>query len=223
MVLLDCRRVHSIDAVAKELLVGLRDVVAGYGASLVVADPPPSLANAFGTAAFDNVDLALEWCEDELLRAEGVEPLNDATLLLADQELLAGLTADSLAAVEKATDTAVLGAGDVVFDEGDPGDRLYFVSSGQVSIRVEVSGRVRRLATLGPGSAFGELAILDGEPRSTSVVADQPTTCFVLRVAALAAIEAVHPHDITRFHTNLAASLARRLRLANAEVRALEA
>ena len=58
-------------------------------------------------------------------------------------------------------------AGATVFSEGDPGDRLYIVRSGSV----ELSAHGDVLETLGEGGIFGEMAVIDREPRSASAVA----------------------------------------------------
>ncbi len=218
--MLDCRRLHYIDPTSIGLVAGLHAVAAEHGAQLAIASALATLTELLTDQLFADVDLALEWCEDQLLRAEGIDPHLADLLPHAEQELLAGLDAEVVAAFAKGTTTIEIAAGDVVFDEGDPGDRLFFTISGQVSVRVSVGPwRSKRLATIGPGAAFGEMALVDGAARSTSVVADHPTTCLVLPVAD---IEAAHPRALTQFHANLARILARRLRLANAEVRALE-
>src|SRR5919202_1911243 len=65
---------------------------------------------------------------------------------------------------------------DVVFREGDAGDALYLVGRG--SIRISKSGRGGQQETLGfigPGSFFGEMALLDRQPRSASAIAPEPS------------------------------------------------
>lgn len=69
-------------------------------------------------------------------------------------------------------------AGAVVFEEGDPGSRMYVIQSGEVRILKIVSGREIELARLTAGEAFGEMALLEGQPRSATAVvalpADEP-------------------------------------------------
>lgn len=61
---------------------------------------------------------------------------------------------------------------EVIFHEGDPGDALHVVSAGAVKLMVpSVEGEEAILATLAVGDVFGELALLDGQPRSASAVA----------------------------------------------------
>jgi CRP/FNR family transcriptional regulator, cyclic AMP receptor protein len=73
--------------------------------------------------------------------------------------------------------------GEVIFHEGDPGDSLSIVSKGSVKILVtpEDGAEPAILTTIGPGGFFGELALLDGSPRSATAVAVGATENFILR------------------------------------------
>jgi CRP-like cAMP-binding protein len=72
-------------------------------------------------------------------------------------------------------------AGQIIFHQGDPGDHLYVVIKGLVKV-VFTSERGDEIVLniRGPEEIFGELALLDGSPRSASVVVLQPTSVFVL-------------------------------------------
>ena len=72
-------------------------------------------------------------------------------------------------------------SGETVFEEGDLGICCYVIHSGDVKIvRRFPDGRRITLARMGPGSVFGELALFNGERRSASVVALEPTSAVVL-------------------------------------------
>ncbi len=71
-------------------------------------------------------------------------------------------------------------AGDTVFVEGDPGDAAYLVESGRVEVFVQEGGVRRSVNTLGPGEIFGEMAIVDGAPRSAGVVTMEGTSLIVI-------------------------------------------
>jgi CRP/FNR family transcriptional regulator, cyclic AMP receptor protein len=60
---------------------------------------------------------------------------------------------------------------------GDPGEALYVILSGRATVR---RGRGRARAELGPGAYFGEMALIDGAPRSATVVAETETLCLLL-------------------------------------------
>ena len=71
--------------------------------------------------------------------------------------------------------------GEVIFHIGDPGDALFIIVSGEVKISLPAdTGEEAILATLLPGDVFGELALLDGAPRSASATAIVATETVVL-------------------------------------------
>jgi CRP/FNR family transcriptional regulator, cyclic AMP receptor protein len=71
--------------------------------------------------------------------------------------------------------------GEVIFHVGDPGDALFVIVSGEVKISLpSETGDEAILATLRTGDVFGELALLDGAPRSASATALTPTETVIL-------------------------------------------
>ena len=65
-----------------------------------------------------------------------------------------------------------VGRGEVLFHEGEPGDRLYVIRSGKIKLgRRSTDGRENLLAIMGPGQMFGELSLFDPGPRSATVTA----------------------------------------------------
>ena len=72
--------------------------------------------------------------------------------------------------------------GSLILSQGDAGEALFLISSGQVKVGVVAEdGREVILSVLGPGSFFGEMALLDDEPRSAHVTAMDDTTLLQLR------------------------------------------
>lgn len=72
--------------------------------------------------------------------------------------------------------------GTMILMQGDPGDALYLIATGQVKVvLIGEDGREVILSVLSEGSFFGEMALLDGEPRSAHVVAMGDTTLLQLR------------------------------------------
>ena len=71
-------------------------------------------------------------------------------------------------------------AGDAIVTQGEQGLGLYLIQAGRVEVVQSQDGGERRLATLGPGEYFGEIALLTDQPRTATVRALEPTTCQVL-------------------------------------------
>ena len=73
--------------------------------------------------------------------------------------------------LQRSGESEEFAAGSTIFTQGDPADRMYVVSSGSVSLSID--GRL--LETLGPGGLFGEMAVIEREPRSGTAVAEADT------------------------------------------------
>lgn len=105
-----------------------------------------------------------------------------------------------------------LAPGALLFAKGEPGDALYVVLEGEMEVGVLTEGgRSVRMAALGPGAVIGEMAVLDGGPRSADCAASRRAKLLrISRDAALAALEA-EPKALLA----LVAEMSRRLRAAD--------
>ncbi|MBL8929954.1 MAG: Crp/Fnr family transcriptional regulator [Kineosporiaceae bacterium] len=102
--------------------------------------------------------------------------------------------------------------GEVLFTEGDPGDRLYIIVDGKIKLgRASGDGRENLLAILGPGEMFGELSLFDPGPRNATATAVADTSLLGVGSDDLATWLNGRP-DVAR---QLLRSLARRLRRTN--------
>ncbi len=107
-------------------------------------------------------------------------------------------------------------AGEVVFREGDAGDALFVLASGEVEVVARGPGDgERRLALLGPPGAFGEMSLVDREVRSATVRAR--TECAALQLTAenFTAFRKRSRDGFTLFLVNVARVLSSRLRETN--------
>lgn len=78
-------------------------------------------------------------------------------------------------------------AGQIIFSEGDRGDVAYVVESGRVSIFKTIDENQVVLGRIKANGVFGEMALIDDEPRMASARAEEETTCLVIPMAALKA------------------------------------
>lgn len=108
-------------------------------------------------------------------------------------------------------------AGTVLFEEGQPGDHMYVVTSGQVEIRRKVGETERLLAVLTPGDFFGEMAILNARPRSATAVTRVESRLLVIEGRMFEAMLRARPEIALR----IIKTLAMRLENANQHVELL--
>jgi CRP-like cAMP-binding protein len=98
-------------------------------------------------------------------------------------------------------------AGDVLFREGETGEEMYVIQSGLVQVLKRVGADERPLATLGRGEFLGEMAILNGKPRTATAVVLEDAKCLVIDAKTLEAMITKNPEIALR----LVKKLARRL------------
>ncbi len=93
------------------------------------------------------------------------------------------LEEEDLRSVEQVLSPVEAGADEVLFREGDPGDRLYIVRSGRVAITVSVAnGDEFEVASFGAGECLGEMTLFDNSPRSATCTTTEPTSFYTLTV-----------------------------------------
>lgn len=108
-------------------------------------------------------------------------------------------------------------AGSVLFEEGQPGDYMYVVSSGEVEIRRTVGETERLLAVLPAGEFFGEMAILNARPRSATAIVRVDSRLLVIEGKTFEAMLRARPEIALR----IIKALALRLESANQQVELL--
>jgi CheY-like chemotaxis protein len=104
-----------------------------------------------------------------------------------------------------------IAAGSYVFKEGDKGDRLYVLVSGQVDIKLTRDGQERTLVTMKPGDCFGEVAIIDSNPRTADAQAATDSTVIEVKEETVSGDNDLIALKMVR---QIAILLARKLRAA---------
>jgi CRP-like cAMP-binding protein len=130
--------------------------------------------------------------------------------------LFGALSEEVLDHLAKALPIVVAQAGEVVFQEGAEGRDMFVVLAGEAEVlKRGKRGGETRVAVLGPGDWFGEMSILDVQPRSATVVTLAPTR--LLRISN-EALDALYRRDVKAYALivlNIARGLSRRLRVAD--------
>jgi len=167
---------------------------------------------------FDDDDLALEWSEDRIIASHGgnLEPVATQP---ADYEICAGLSAADIAVITPLLESRTAAAGERIIGIGEAARELFIIIRGRVSARLPVEdGPSRRLATFTGGMAFGELALIDGAPRSAEITADTDVELHVLSVENFERLKDVYPQIKIAILKNLTLLICRKLRKANREL-----
>ena len=137
-------------------------------------------------------------------------PNEFAVEALARCPLFVGLDEESRRAIALTLRTRRFRRGEVLFHEGDPGDALFIVASGAVKVVVPSDeGDEAILATLRRGDFLGELALLDGAPRSASAIALEPTETLELPRNRFIALVGAEPAIRDALLSSLATELRR--------------
>jgi len=154
--------------------------------------------------------------------------MTEVTGALRRSELFSGLTDEQLARVAALGEDLAFERGEAVVREGEPGHRVFVVRRGMVEVQVargwasdeDGPEPMERIVTLGPGQAFGEMAILDRGPRSATVRSvEDDTRLFAIPGQALMSLCEENPRIGYLLMRNLALDLSFKLRHRNLRVR----
>ena len=117
----------------------------------------------------------------------------------------------ALRELEAALETVWVRSGDTIFRQGDPGDALYILVSGMLEVLVERSGEApHTVAELGRGESFGEMALVENEPRTATVRAIRDSQVARLARADFERLLALHPQAMLPVITRKLVSIFRR-------------
>jgi CRP-like cAMP-binding protein len=142
------------------------------------------------------------------------EPPPITPTMLREIGLFGALSDEVLAHLARTLKPLSLGSGDLVFREGEPAHEMYVLLEGEVEVlRRSRAGRDHRIALLGPNDCFGEMSVVDMQPRSATVRAVAPSR--VLRMST-EDMDGLYRHDLKSYALitlNIARDLSRRLRV----------
>lgn len=239
-VILDLRRVQSVDVTAAHMLEQIKDILAEHQGFLILSQISRALPSGQDmeqyfdqvglvraespVRVFGELDEAMEWVEDRILEQTGLQRGEERLLELQEIDLFAGRKEETLAALEACMEKRSFKAGQRIFARGDTGDDLFLIRRGSVRIVLPLGERQgHRLATFARADFFGEMAFLDRDARSADAIAFTDTDLFVLSRANFDRFASEHKRAAMALLEGLARVLAIRLRYTNAELRVLQA
>ncbi|WP_130471865.1 SLC26A/SulP transporter family protein [Candidatus Magnetaquicoccus inordinatus] len=239
--ILDMRRVQSVDFTAVHMLEQIEAMLKDRGAHLIFCDLPVHLSTGQDLRTyfaqmgllrpdelqlFPSLDEALEWVEEKILQENHLLDLNEEVALTLDRvPLLRGFDNQdgTLDLLQSIVEERHCQPGEAVFRQGDEGDELYIIRRGSVRILLPLGEeKFRVLAIFGRGHFIGDMAFLDRGKRSTDAVAEQPTDIYILSRKRFDELTQSHPQLGLKVFLRLAKVLSSRLRFTNAELSAMQ-
>jgi SulP family sulfate permease len=238
-IILDMRRVQSVDVTAAHQLELIEDMLAERKAYLIFSQLPQNVATGQDmrqyfdevglvrkerhARAFPELDAALEWVENRLLAEARLGHVEEKPLELHEIELFRNRKTETLAAFEACMDRRSYKAGEKIFARGEGGDELLLIRRGSVRIMLPLSEKQEHhLATFGRGDFIGEMSFLDGAARSADAIAFTDTDLYALSRQRFDVLASEHKRLAINLFEGLARMLALRMRITNAELRLLQ-
>jgi len=239
-VLLDMRRVQSVDYTALHLFKQMQAQLAERGGRLLFSRMPSALIDRRdfdyyleqlgagkedgGILIMETLDSALEWMEEEILEIAGAKRTDEEQKLDAKEiDLFQGFDENTVSALASCMHEMTLPQGQKAFSQGDRGNEVFFVRRGSIRILLPLEGgKHHHLATIGQGDFFGEFSFLDEGTRSADAEAKIPTDLYILSRSRFDECVQSNPDFGIQIFSRLALEISHRLRQTDDELRALE-
>ena len=227
-ILMDFTRINEFDSTAVSLVCQARKVCAKNECKLLLCsvEHTPRIARFLSTTklffefqsdeVYPSMQEGMASIEDQLLDKELGPRRYEKDISFRSMSILNSIAKEHLDLIESEMQLLEYDDGDIVFRQEERADALYFISRGQVVIQVQSSEVSKNdLGVLCPGAVFGEMAILDGKPRSASIIALGKMSCLRLKIDSLEKIAKTHPDTRNALMASLGVELSKRIRVAN--------
>ncbi len=238
-ILLDMKRVQSIDYTAVNMLKQIQARVKTQQGYLVFSSVPLSLPTGQNVKSyledlgltetdilkfFNDLDSALEWIEDDILKEQLMAKLDTSKSLSVTQfDFFEDLSAEALKKLLECMEEKSYQPNELIFEIGEESDEIYFIRKGMVKIVLPLSqGMSHHLITFPTGGFFGDMSFLDKGTRSANAVAIENVELYVLSREKFSEVADEYPEIGGFFFERLARTIAYRLRQSNIEVKALQ-
>ncbi|MHB8111686.1 MAG: SulP family inorganic anion transporter [Syntrophorhabdaceae bacterium] len=232
-VVLDFRLVNGVDSSAVNSFSKMKEQALSRGYALVFAQLSSEAFTSLSRGGFDladtgifrifpDLDLAVEWCENGILAADGMLSGMEAHPIEIEFKNFFSPDAPEIAAFMKYTERKEVPGGFCLIRQNDPPHSLYYLESGRATVNLEdASGQSVRLRTLNPGTVIGELGLYLRQPSTASVITETPSVFYRITVDAMQRMERDEPHIAAVFHRFIVRRLGERLMYTNRSLTAL--
>ncbi len=234
-IILDLRRVQSVDLTAAHTLLLIKDILHDKGGYLILSHIPSKLPTGQDMEAyfnqvglikhhspvklFSDIDDAIEWVEDEILRNETYPDSSDVSLELGDFEVFKGRNEDTIADIRRLMKREHYKPYEAIFSIGNEGQDLYFIRRGKVRIVLPIAEQQNfHLRTIGKGNFFGEFGFLEGGERYANAIAETEVDVYILSRESFDEFAKQHHKAAFVLMESLAEVLVNRLRITSAEL-----
>ncbi len=234
-IIVDLKRVSDIDSTGANILLRIMDrcidqdkhmILSSIGlmrnsdalsTSLSIVKDQSTKKNRYHDCDIESIDDALGWAEDKLLAEHFGKDRYDKKISLATLDVLSGFSKADLKVFGQYVVETIYEAGDVIIEQGTPGEKVYFIVQGKVQIIVDLPDGLSKIkiATLCPGMIFGEMAFIDMGLRSANVVSETYVACYYLTNSDLNRLNQGQPEIAHKLMLGFARELSKRIRIAN--------
>ena len=227
--ILDFHRVDAMDTSAAISFAKLLQVCTKSGIKLILTGCSPEIIGRLKNLPheskiskpefFNGLDEGVAWSGDNILLdfAGNTENNNPTNLLY---QLLGNKKASSV--ISSRFEKLSIPAGESLFRQGDPGDALYLILEGSISIVLDLpDGQILHLRTMRTGAILGEMALYTGAVRSASALVNEDCQLFRLDQNSYQILNKKNPIEAGYLHTFIVRLMSERLGRANREIMAL--
>lgn len=231
--ILDFKAVSGVDVSTINDLKRLKRFTGRHDIVLIISGALPHLERMLvnggiveGAAVkrqlFDDLDRALEWCENILLEGAGAIAAGHQVTLEEQLAQHAMIDSRDVSALANYLERIEIKVGDVVVQQGDEPDAMYFIESGRVDVLLEVGGdEVLRLRSMTAGTVIGEVGFYLKQARTASIVVTEAGVLQRLSLEALRQMEATDPRTASAVHVFITCVLSDRLSTSNRVIQEL--
>lgn len=225
--LFDFRLVTGIDSSATFSFTQIKQVADQCGARMIFTCLTRDVENAFRATRFisdivvaPNLDVALESCENAIIKAHQTHDSEVSTLREWFTEALGGAeNADHLIQHCKRIEVQPR---EIIVRAGDPANSMHFILDGRVGIMVNAGSAPIRVRSLGPHTTIGEMGLITRQPRSATMQAELVSVLYELSASAYERIKREDPGLSHALLTYIITVMAERLSFANRAIGVLQ-
>ncbi len=234
-IILDMKRIQTVDLTAAHILLQIKDILHDRNSYLLLSRLPHKLPtgedlehyfNQVGLLKhlspirlFDDLDDAIEWTENAIIKEHLIDKKSEELLELRDFDLFKGRNEDTLEEIQSLLENKSFKKGDLIYSEGDSKGEIFLIRRGSVRLILPYKNQKSvHLSTLGQNSFFGEFSFLEGSRHYTNAIANTDTDLYMISREAFDRFSEHHKKASFHFMQSLATVLAERLRLTRSEL-----